>query len=129
MLYFIQKMYLASHLFYYMFQRYPKIIALFIAFFITGKSFSQSVSINNTAAIADSTAILDVSSTTKGLLLPRMTAAQKTGIVTPATGLLIYQTDAEAGFYYYNGTNWLLLVSSAVNTDKQNTLIYTVKGF
>lgn len=129
MLYFIQKMYLASYLFCYMFQRYQKITALFIAFFITGKSFSQSVSINNTAAIADSTAILDVSSTTKGLLLPRMTAAQKTGIVTPATGLLIYQTDGEAGFYYYNGTNWLLLVSSAVNTDKQNTLIYTVKGF
>jgi hypothetical protein len=113
----------------HIFQCYQKITAILIAFFITGKSFSQSVSINNTAAIADSTAILDVSSTTKGLLVPRMTAVQKTGIVTPATGLLIYQTDGEAGFYYFNGTNWLLLVSSAANTDKQNTLIYTIKGF
>ncbi len=55
--------------------------------------------------------MLDVHSTTKGFLAPRMTAAQKGLITSPATGLLIYQTDASAGFYYNNGTtvspNWL----------------------
>jgi len=105
-----------------------KFIPLLIAFFFTTKSYSQSVSVNNNAAAPDSSAILDVSSSTKGLLIPRMTAGQKMAIATPATGLLIYQTDGDTGFYYYSGTNWFLLVTTAV-TDRQNTLIYTVKGF
>ena len=54
-------------------------------------------------------ALLDLTSTSKGMLIPRMTAAQKTAIATPSTGLLIFQTDAPAGFYYYNGTGWLNL--------------------
>lgn len=96
---------------------------------ISTKSFSQSVSINNTGATADTSAMLDVSSTQKGLLIPRMSAAQRNAIATPATGLLIYQTDGDSGFYYYNGAAWFLLVTSAVNTDRQNTLIYTAQGF
>ena len=110
-------------------KRYFKVITVLIASLFTATCFSQSVSINNTGAAADSTAMLDVSSTTKGLLIPRMTAQQKNGIATPATGLLIYQTDGDTGFYYYNGTNWFLLVTTAVNTDRQNSLIYTAKGF
>lgn len=123
-------MYLAALYTFTMQHHQLKITLVSIATFFTLVSFSQSVSINNTAAVADSTAILDVSSTVKGLLIPRMTAIQKTAIVTPATGLLIYQTDGDAGFYYYNGTAWLLLVTTAtVNTDRQNTLIYTARGF
>lgn len=106
-----------------------KLIAILSILFFSTPLFSQSVSINNDAAIADSTAMLDVSSTKKGLLIPRMTAAQKIAIALPATGLLIYQIDGDTGFYYYNGANWFLLITSAVNTDKQNTLIYTIKGF
>lgn len=106
-----------------------KIITGLITLFFTATCFSQSASINNTGAAADTSAMLDVSSTTKGLLIPRLTAQQRTAIVTPATGLLVYQTGGDPGFYYYNGSNWFLLVTSAVNTDKQNTLIYTVKGF
>jgi len=105
-----------------------KIITLSIALVFSSRCFSQSVSINNTGAAADSTAILDVNSTTKGMLIPRLTGQQRTAIATPATGLLIYQTDGDTGFYYYNGTTWFLLVTSAV-TDKLNTLIYTTKGF
>ena len=110
-------------------KRHLKISAAFIVSFFTATCFSQSVSINNNGAAADSTAMLDVSSTAKGLLIPRMEAQQKNAIANPATGLLVYQTDGDPGFYYYNGANWFLLVTSAVNTDKQNTLIYTVKGF
>lgn len=54
----------------------------------------------------NSSAALDVTSTTKGFLVPRMTQAQKTAIATPATGLLIYQTDGASGFWFYNGTAW-----------------------
>ncbi|USQ03563.1 hypothetical protein [Aquirufa antheringensis] len=68
----------------------------------------------------DASAKLDVSSTTKGLLAPRMTAAQKTAISLPANGLLIYQTDGVTGFYVNTGTSaspaWL-----RVNTDWTKT--------
>lgn len=61
----------------------------------------------------NASAALDVSSNSKGLLIPQMTQAQRLGIVKPATGLLIYQTDAPAGFYYNAGTfdapDWLNL--------------------
>lgn len=49
-------------------------------------------------------AILDIESTTSGLLIPRMTLAQRNAITLPANGLLIYQTDGATGFWYYNGT-------------------------
>lgn len=68
----------------------------------------------------DASAKLDISSTTKGLLAPRMTAAQKTAISLPANGLLIYQTDGVTGFYINTGTSaspaWL-----RVNTDWTKT--------
>lgn len=55
----------------------------------------------------NNSAALDVTSTTQGMLVPRMTAAQRGAIAAPvATGLLVYQTDGTAGFYFYNGTAW-----------------------
>jgi len=54
----------------------------------------------------DASAALDITSTTGGLLMPRMTNAQRLAIETPAAGLMIYQTDGTAGFYYYNGSSW-----------------------
>ncbi len=74
-------------------------------------------------------ALLDLSSTTKGLLIPRMTAAQKTAIAPPSTGLLIFQTDAPIGFYYYNGASWLnisnLGTSSRYIPYSTNTTFYS----
>jgi BclB C-terminal domain-containing protein len=55
----------------------------------------------------DGSAQLDVSSTTKGLLPPRMTMGQRDLIDAPAEGLVIYQTNNTPGFYYYNGTSWV----------------------
>ncbi|MFK7923692.1 MAG: hypothetical protein AB8H47_17165 [Bacteroidia bacterium] len=69
----------------------------------------QGVAINTDGSEPDSTAALDITSTAKGVLLPRMTAAQKTAIAGPATGLMIYQTDGTAGYYYYDGSGWLLV--------------------
>ena len=60
----------------------------------------------------DASAVLDISSTTKGLLIPRMTIAQRTAIGSPATGLQVYQTDGTKGFYYYDGNAWTQLGSA-----------------
>src|ERR1039458_3430939 len=58
----------------------------------------------------DPSALLDLTSTSRGLLIPRMTQAQRTGILLPATGLLVFCTDTGVSlpstFYYYNGTAW-----------------------
>jgi hypothetical protein len=64
----------------------------------------------------DESAILEISSTTRGLLLPRMTLNQRASIVQPAAGLVVYQTDLLDGLYIYNGENWnLLALGTAVN--------------
>jgi len=49
--------------------------------------------------------ILDITSTTKGILIPRMTLAQRDAINSPATGLQIYNTNSNV-FQYYNGSSW-----------------------
>ena len=65
---------------------------------------AQSVGINTTSPHAS--AALDVSSTTKGMLVPRMLESERMYITSPANGLLVYQTDGTAGFYFWNGAAW-----------------------
>jgi hypothetical protein len=80
---------------------------------------AQGVAINGTGAAADTSAILDLTSTAKGLLPPRMTAAQRASIFSPATGLLVWQTDGTAGLYANTGTpgvpNWQLVGANATS--------------
>ncbi len=76
---------------------------------ISSFSFSQNVAINGSGALPAASSMLDISSTSEGLLIPRMTTAQKTAIAAPATGLLIYQTDGLSGFWYYTGAIWIRL--------------------
>jgi hypothetical protein len=58
---------------------------------------------------------LDITSTDKGFLPPRMTALQRTGIGSPANGLMVYQTDGTPGLYYFNGTSWIFIINSTTN--------------
>lgn len=79
-----------------------------LALFFSTLTFSQSIAINEDGSSADTSAILEIKSNAKGLLLPRMNKTEKNGIVLPATGLLIFQTGPDSiGFHYYNGTSWL----------------------
>ncbi len=63
----------------------------------------------------NASSMLDITSATKGLLIPRMTQAQRNAIAAPATGLMIFQTDGTKGFYYYNGTSWTAVSKSSWN--------------
>lgn len=87
----------------------------FILLFVSSFQFvsAQGVAVNADGSAPNSSAILDVSSTSKGLLIPRMTAAQRSAIANPAAGLLIYQTEASVGIYENKGTpaapDWKLL--------------------
>ena len=85
----------------------------------------------------DASAILQIESTSKGVLFPRMTLEQRNIISSPQTGLLIFQTDNTPGFYFYDGSSWLALTGStdsgsgtgASGGSDSKTLIYTSDGF
>lgn len=72
-------------------------------------TFSQ-VGIGTTTP--DNSSLLDITDTSKGFLIPRMTLLQRNAIVAPAAGLLIYQTDNTTGFYYFDGVIWVSLTGS-----------------
>jgi hypothetical protein len=64
----------------------------------------------------DVSSALDVVSTTKGFLPPRMDATQRDAIVSPATGLIIFCTDcggADGQPQYYNGRSWISMIKSS----------------
>lgn len=83
-------------------------LLLFCTFcLLCGGTQAQSMAINNDGSAADASALLDVKSTAKGILIPRMTKAEKNNIASPANGLLVYQTGPDSsGFHYYNGSQW-----------------------
>lgn len=64
------------------------------------------LSIRTDGMTADASAILDVQSFTKGMLIPRMTSVERNGISSPATGLMVFVT-TDNSFYYYDGINWV----------------------
>jgi hypothetical protein len=86
-----------------------KIIIILVS--ISAEMFSQTAVITDDATYnsGHSSSVLDIKSTTKGVLIPRLTVTERNLISSPATGLLIYQTDSTPGFYYYNGSGWALV--------------------
>ncbi len=79
--------------------------------FLTHLLPAQGVSVNGSGAAPDTSAMLDIQSTAKGILIPRMTSAQRTGIAMPATGLLVYDTNS-ASFWYRTANAWVELTDN-----------------
>lgn len=79
---------------------------LTISIVLINYNVQSQVSISNNGNEPNSSAMLDVQSTNKGLLLPRMTTYDINFISNPATGLLVFNTDS-LEFYFFDGTNWV----------------------
>ena len=82
---------------------------------ITPKLFSQNIAINTTGNTPDTSAMLDISSTSQGFLMPRMTTAQMNVITLPATGLLIFNTSLnvfEVNLGTTTSPNWVPIGTS-----------------
>ncbi len=91
---------------------------LFVLFILLSFYNLQSqVAINTDGSTPNASAMLDVKSDTSGILIPRMTEAQRDAINSPATGLMIFQTDNTSGFYYYDGYSWGLIGTGAFAID------------
>jgi len=101
------------------------LVLLVCCFLLIMESASaQNIGINATGAAPAASAMLDISATNKGLLIPQvaLTATNTAGPVTsPATSLLVYNTATAGsspnnvipGYYYWNGSAWIVLNSSS----------------
>jgi hypothetical protein len=88
-----------------------------VLFFLPTIIFAQqNVGIGTTTP--NNSALLDLTATNKGLLVPRMTTAQRIAIVTPATGLLVYDTNFNQ-FWYFDGTMWVQAIGPMGPTGPQ----------
>jgi len=81
--------------------------ALLTGLIISHLTLNAQVSINTDASNPDPSAMLDIKSNTKGILIPRVTTAQRTGFTTLADGLLVYDTDTKTFWYYKTGSGWI----------------------
>jgi hypothetical protein len=88
------------------------LMAMFLL--VTGTFSLAQVGINSDNSAPDPSAMLDVKSTTRGVLVPRMTEAERDLIASPATGLMVFCTDNNR-YYFNKGTpmtkNWVMVNS------------------
>jgi hypothetical protein len=102
------------------------LFSLFI-FLIFPLSLSAQVGVNGTNSDPDPSAMLDVESTNKGLLMPRMTTNQRDGIANPAAGLMIYNVD-DSCFNYFSGLEWVKDCGRKMTADTGSSAPLTGKG-
>jgi len=81
-----------------------KILFIFYIFSLF-HAFGQ-IAVNADGSDPDPSAMLDISATDKGILIPRMTSDQRTAINPAAEGLMVYDTDTQS-FWYHDGTQWV----------------------
>lgn len=81
------------------------VILVFLSLSVA-KSEAQNVGINGTGIDPHPSAMLDVNSNNKGILIPRLIKAQRLAIPGPANGLLVFQTNDTIGFWFYNNGKW-----------------------
>lgn len=91
----------------------------FILFLSVSISAAAQVAINTDSSTPENSAMLDVKSTNRGLLIPRLTSAQRTAIATPANGLMVYDINT-ASFWYFNGSAWQEIGAGAQNLLSDN---------
>ena len=92
-----------------------KLIHLIIVILtIISTNLNAQIAVNTSGEAANGSAMLDVSSIEKGILIPRMLKIQRdNNISNPIEGLLIYQTDDVPGFYFYDGSDWVVVGNGA----------------
>lgn len=105
-----------------------KKIMTFFLLFLFKFLFTSAQNVGIGTISPNSSSILEVTSSSKGILIPRMTSAQKRAIVNPVNGLMVFQTDSIGGFYFYSDNKWLNLKTSAT-AQSNKLLIYTGQAF
>ncbi len=94
-----------------------KIVTLLVCSLLTGISVFAQMGINIDNSVPDNSAMLDVKSTNRGLLPPRMTFVQMNAIISPAAGLMVWCSNCGASgeLEVFNGTSWTNMTGGAVS--------------
>lgn len=106
-------------------------------------AYTQNIGINTTGSPPDNSALLDIGDgnantggDTKGLLIPRVALTSSTDVTTvpsPAKSLLVWNTGSGGlspeGFYYWDGTKWVQLITGSGGSGGQNSHCFTCDGF
>jgi hypothetical protein len=99
-----------------------------LALFCTATAYAQN-NVGIGTASPHTSSLLDMSSTSKGILIPRMTTVQRTAIATPATGLMVYDLTTNS-FWFYNGAAWTAVAGAGgLSFPYEQTVNTTVSGF
>jgi len=103
-------------------------IPLLLCAIISIRTIAQNIAINSSGNKADISAMLDVQSTTKGMLIPRMSATERASIAAPATGLLVFD-NTTGSFWFKKASRWVELIDST-NTiwTKKDANVYLNNG-
>jgi hypothetical protein len=108
---------------------------LLTLFCVASATVAQNVGINDDNSAPKSSAMLDVFSTSKGMLIPRValtSTSAATPITTPETSLLVYNTatagDVIPGYYYWNGSSWIRLQATGTGIQKLSTVTKSATG-
>jgi hypothetical protein len=83
---------------------------------LTYSQLNAQVGINSDGSSPDNSAMLDIKSDSRGILIPRMDDTSMNNIASPAIGLMVYNTTGN-DFYYYDGTNWVPIGSNSEDDD------------
>ncbi|MCX6269577.1 MAG: hypothetical protein NTW16_19860 [Bacteroidetes bacterium] len=96
-------------------KKYASIAIFIVLIIISAVSLHAQVGISTDSSIPDPSAMFEVKSTTKGMLIPRLTTSERTAILSPAPGLLVYDTNTQS-FWFYKATGWTELVGGGCGT-------------
>jgi len=98
-----------------------KVLAIVLVMMVIVNKAQSQVSIG--VPVPSVSAMLDVSSTTKGFLPPRMSEIQRVLIFKPDAGLIVYQTDGKKGLYFYDGSSWTYVINQGTSIAPNSLLV------
>ena len=94
------------------------LLVIFLSITANSETYGQGVGISETEIIPDASSILELRSTDRGFLAPRMTTAQRIAITSPAQGLMVF--DIDTGSFWYFDSVWKEIAS--IQTSDENYL-------
>ncbi|ALO16121.1 hypothetical protein L21SP5_02497 [Salinivirga cyanobacteriivorans] len=106
-----------------------KVLILFLSIVLLAKfSLSQNITLSDDDNYeAHSSAMVDIYSKTKGLLVPRVTNTEMNSIATPANGLIVYNSSFN-NYYYWDGADWKIVAVSEYFQSNGDTVFITGDG-
>ena len=99
-------------------------LLLLSSFIFLPRLFSQSVAINTDGTVANASSILDIKSTTKGLLIPRMTTVQRSAIAAPAKGLIVFDVTTNGLWFHDDKQNMRMERKELKALKKPNRMLF-----